>query len=69
MTYGYEVRCEDSWGHSLEALLEPHAQILNFALTAQGLTQALLRYEKDVRPLETPNCNYRYHELNDHPGQ
>ena len=50
MTYGYEVRCEDSWGHSLEALLEPHAQILNFALTAQGLTQALLRYEKDVRP-------------------
>jgi hypothetical protein len=50
MTYGYEVRCEESWGHALEALLQPHTQVLNFALAAQGLNQALLRYEKDARP-------------------
>jgi hypothetical protein len=50
MTYGHEVRCEESWGHALEALLQPHTQVLNFALGAQGLNQALLRYEKDARP-------------------
>jgi hypothetical protein len=50
MTYGYEVRCEESWGHALEALLQPHTQVLNFALVAHGLNQALLRYEKDARP-------------------
>jgi hypothetical protein len=50
MTYGYEVPCEDSWGHSLEALLQPNAQILNFALVSEGLSQTLLRYERDVRP-------------------
>ena len=50
MTYGYEVRCEESWGHALEALLQPHTQVLNFAISAQGLNQALLRYEKDARP-------------------
>ena len=50
MTYGHEIRCEESWGHALEALLQPHTQVLNFALGAQGLNQALLRYEKDVRP-------------------
>ena len=50
MTYGYDVRCEESWGHALEALLQPHTQVLNFALGAYGLNQALLRYEKDARP-------------------
>jgi hypothetical protein len=50
MTYGHEVRCEDSWGHMLEALLHPDTQVLNFAMGAQGLNQTLLRYEKDVRP-------------------
>lgn len=50
MTYGHEVRCEESWGHALEALLQPRTQVLNFAISAQGLNQTLLRYEKDVRP-------------------
>ncbi|HET8671599.1 MAG TPA: SGNH/GDSL hydrolase family protein, partial [Candidatus Saccharimonadales bacterium] len=50
MTQGHEVRCEESWGHRLEAMLQPHAQILNFAVVGHGLTQTLLRYEKDVRP-------------------
>lgn len=49
MTYGHEVRCEESWGHVLEGLLQPHTQVLNFALGAQGVNQALLRYEKDAR--------------------
>ena len=50
MTYGHEVRCEESWGHTLEAMLQPHTQVLNFALGAQGLNQALFRYERDARP-------------------
>jgi hypothetical protein len=50
MTQGHEVRCEESWGHRLEALLQPQAQVLNFAVVGHGLTQTLLRYEKDVRP-------------------
>jgi hypothetical protein len=49
MTYGHEVRCEDSCGHVLEGLLQPHIQVLNFAINAHGLNQALLRYEKDAR--------------------
>ena len=50
MTYGYEVRCEESWGHVLEGLLQPRTQVLNFAISGYGLNQALLRYEKDARP-------------------
>ena len=49
MTRGDEVRCEESWGHVLEALLQPHTQVLNFGVNAYGLYQALLRYEKDAR--------------------
>jgi hypothetical protein len=52
MTYGHEVRCEESWGHALEAQFQPHTQVLNFAIGAQGLNQTLLRYEKDVRPMK-----------------
>jgi len=50
MTFGHEVRCEESWGHVLETLLQPTTQVLNFAVSAYGLNQVLLRYEKDVRP-------------------
>lgn len=50
MTFGYEVRCEETWGHVLEGLLQPHVQVLNFGVSAYGLNQAYLRYEKDVRP-------------------
>lgn len=50
MTFGYEVQCQDSWAHELEGLLQPHAQVLNFGVSAYSLHQALLRYEKDVRP-------------------
>jgi len=49
-TYGDEVRCEESWGHVLEALLQPNTQVLNFGVNAYGLNQVLLRYERDVRP-------------------
>ncbi len=49
MTFGYEVRCEESWGHILEALLQPHVQVLNFGVTAYGVNQAFLRYKKDAR--------------------
>ena len=50
MTFGHEVRCEETWGHALEGLLQPHVQVLNFGVIAYGLNQTLLRYEKDVRP-------------------
>ena len=50
MTYGHEVRCEESWGHVLEVSLQPYAQVLNFAVGAQGMNQTLLRYEQDARP-------------------
>jgi hypothetical protein len=50
MTFGYEVQCQDSWAHELEGLLQPHAQVLNFGVSGYSLHQALLRYEKDVRP-------------------
>jgi len=50
MTYGHEVRCDESWGHMLEGLLQPHTQVLNFAISGQGLNQTLLRYEKDTSP-------------------
>jgi hypothetical protein len=50
MTYGHEVRCDESWGHALEGLLQPHVQVLNFAISGHGLNQTLLRYEQNVRP-------------------
>ena len=50
MTYGYEVRCEESWGHAIESHLQPSAQVLNFAVSGYGLNQVLLRYKKEVRP-------------------
>jgi|SRR5215831_5119515 len=50
MTFGYEVRCEESWGHALESHLQPSAQVLNFAVAGYGLNQVFLRYEKEVRP-------------------
>ncbi len=50
MTYGSEVRCEDSWGHALEAQLGPAVQVLNFGVLAYGLNQVWLRYERDTQP-------------------
>lgn len=50
MTYGYEVRCEDSWGHALEAQLGPDVQVLNFGVSGYGLNQVLLQYERDSQP-------------------
>ena len=50
MTYGYEVRYEDSWGHALEAQLGPAVQVLNFGVSGYGLDQVLLRYERDAHP-------------------
>jgi hypothetical protein len=52
MTYGYEVRCEDSWGHALEAQLGPAVQVLNFGVSGYGLDQVLLRYERDTQPMK-----------------
>jgi lysophospholipase L1-like esterase len=50
MTFGTEVRCEDSWGHALEAQLGTTVQVLNFGVSGHGLNQVLLRYERDARP-------------------
>jgi|CXWL01.1.fsa_nt_gi hypothetical protein len=50
MAYGHEVKCEDSWGHVLEERLGPDVQLLNFAVSGYGVNQALLKYQKDVRP-------------------
>lgn len=50
MTYGSEVRCEDSWGHALEGHLGPAVQVLNFGVSGYGLNQVLLRYERDTQP-------------------
>jgi len=49
MTFSYEVRCEESWAHVLEGYLQPDTQVLNFGVSAYGLNQVFLRYEKDVR--------------------
>ena len=49
MTYGPEVRCEESWGHALEAHLGSAVQILNFGVSGYGLNQVFLRYEKDAQ--------------------
>ncbi|HJT21685.1 MAG TPA: SGNH/GDSL hydrolase family protein [Nitrospira sp.] len=49
MTFGYEVRCEETWAHALEGFLQPDAQVLNFGVSAYGVNQAYLRYAKDVR--------------------
>jgi hypothetical protein len=50
-TYGAEIRCEDTWGHRLEGLLQAHmVQVLNFGIGAYGLNQTLFRYERDARP-------------------
>ena len=50
MTFGDEVRCEESWGHYLEQALGPNVQVLNFGVSGYGLNQVLLRYQKDARP-------------------
>ena len=44
MTYGSEVRCEDSWGHALEAQLGPAVQVLNFGVSG-------LRIESSLAPV------------------
>ena len=49
MTFGDEVRCEESWAHVLESHLQPSAQVLNFGIPAHGLNQVFVRYEKEVR--------------------
>lgn len=50
MTYSYEVRCEESWGHALEGQLGPAVQVLNFGVSGYGLNQVFLRYERDAQP-------------------
>jgi hypothetical protein len=49
-TFGVEDRYEDTWGSRLESLLGPDIQVLNFGVSAYGVDQAYLRYERDVRP-------------------
>lgn len=49
MTFGHEVRCEESWGHILESILQPYTQVLNFAVGAHSISQTYERYQKDVR--------------------
>jgi hypothetical protein len=49
-TFALDVRYEDSWGYRLERALGSDVQVLNFGVEAYGVDQALLRYERDVRP-------------------
>lgn len=48
-TFGEEVSYEDTWGYHLEKALGPEFQVLNFGVGGYSLSQAHLRYEKDVR--------------------
>jgi hypothetical protein len=47
--FGQEVKYEDTWGDHLEKALGSEFQVLNFGVTAYGVDQAYLRYEKDAR--------------------
>lgn len=49
MTFGHEVACEDSWAHLLERDLAPDVRVLNFAVSGYSLSQAFLKYRRDVR--------------------
>ena len=69
MTYGHEVRCEESWGHTLEAMLQPHTQVLNFALGAQGLNHLLeeIAGHGFAHEPEADESNGLRHGVNDSP--
>jgi hypothetical protein len=47
--FGDEVTYEETWGDHLEKALGPDFQVLNFGVTAYGMGQAYLRFERDVR--------------------
>jgi hypothetical protein len=47
-TFAEEVSFGDSWGHQLETLLGPDAQVLNFGVMGYGVGQAYLRYLENV---------------------
>jgi hypothetical protein len=49
-TFGEDVTYEDTWGYQLERLLCPGVRVRNFGVPGYGLDQAVLRYERDVRP-------------------
>jgi hypothetical protein len=49
-TFGEDVTYEQTWGAQLEQLLGPGAVVRNFGVPAFGVDQAVLRYERDVRP-------------------
>ena len=69
MTYGHEVRCEESWGHVLEVLLQPHTQVLNFAISATRIESNLIAIREGCASLEASNCDHRHYERNDHAEQ
>lgn len=53
-TFGDEVATGETWAARLEDLLERGgrpAEVLNFGVNAYGMDQALLRWEKEGRPL------------------
>ncbi len=49
MTFGHEVRCEESWAHRLEEALGTDVQILNFGVSGYSVSQAYLQYRQTVR--------------------
>jgi hypothetical protein len=54
-TFGDEVATGETWAARLEDLLEKsgqRAEVLNFGVNAYGMDQALLRWEKEGRPLK-----------------
>ena len=49
-TFGQDVRYDDTWGYQLERLLGPCVEVRNFGVPGYGVDQAVLRYERHVRP-------------------
>lgn len=51
-TFGLEVPFESSWGAVLETSLGANATVLNLGVDGYGVDQAVLRYDRDARPLK-----------------
>ncbi len=49
MTFGHEVRCEESWAHLLDRKVGSEVQVLNFGVSGYGVSQAFLQYRRTVR--------------------
>jgi hypothetical protein len=51
-TFAQEVDFAESWGEQLAQRLGGDARVLNFGVPAHGMDQTLLKFRRDVRPLQ-----------------